>query len=103
MASLSRSLPLRVKLRLSRFFEQAGQALGVGIAAMAHMFDIDLYIIGGSVAKSGDLLLDPTRRAVRYRAFSSIGPRVNVLASSLGDEANILGSAWVARQAMPRS
>jgi len=79
-------------------FEQAGQALGVGIAAMAHMFDIATYIIGGSVAQAGDLLLEPTRQAVRYRAFGSIGARVRVLASPLGDDAAILGCAHVARQ-----
>ena len=81
-------------------FQQAGQALGVGIAAMAHMFDISTYILGGSVAKAGDLLLDPTRAAVHYRAFGSIGSRITVVASPLGDDAGILGSAWVARQAI---
>ena len=79
-------------------FQQAGQALGVGIAAMAHMFDISTYIIGGSVVQAGDLLLTPTREAVRYRAFASIGSRVKVIASSLGDDAAILGCAWVARE-----
>ena len=79
-------------------FEQAGQALGVGIAAMAHILDITTYIIGGSVSQAGDLLLEPTRKAVRYRAFDSIGSRVNVLASPLGDDAAILGCAWIARQ-----
>lgn len=79
-------------------FEQAGQALGIGIAAMAHMFDISTYVIGGSVAQAGDLLLEPTRRAARYRAFQSIGSRVRVLASPLGDDAAILGCAYVARQ-----
>jgi glucokinase len=79
-------------------FEKAGQALGVGIAAMAHMFDISLYIIGGSVVKAGDLLLKPTRKAVRYRAHDSIGSRVTVVASPLGDDAAILGMAQVARK-----
>ncbi len=81
-----------------KVFEQAGQALGIGIAAMAHMFDISTYVIGGSVAQAGDLLLEPTRRAVRYRAFGSIGSRVTVIASPLGDDAAILGCAYVARQ-----
>lgn len=81
-----------------KVFEQAGQALGIGIAAMAHMFDISTYVIGGSVAQAGDLLLEPTRRAVRYRAFQSIGSRIRVLASPLGDDAAILGCAYVARQ-----
>lgn len=82
-----------------KVFEQAGQALGIGIAAMAHMFDISTYVIGGSVAQAGNLLLEPTRRAVRYRAFGSIGSRVTVIASPLGDDAAILGCAYVARQA----
>ncbi len=86
------------QLQAKQVFEQAGQALGVGIAAMAHMFDISTYIIGGSVAQAGDLLLEPTRAAVRYRAFASIGSRVKVLASSLGDDAAILGMAEVARR-----
>ncbi len=79
-------------------FNQAGQALGVGIATMAHVLDIETFIIGGSVAKAGDLLLKPTREAVLYRAFESIAPRVTVVASPLGDDAAILGCAWTARQ-----
>ncbi len=79
-------------------FEKAGQALGAGIAATAHLFDISLYIIGGSVVKAGDLLLRPTRQAVRYRAYDSIGPRITVVASPLGDDAPILGMAQIARK-----
>lgn len=81
-------------------FQKAGEALGTGIAAMAHMFDISAYIIGGSVAQAGDLLLAPARKAVRYRAFDSIGSRVTIVASPLGDEAAILGMAHVARTAL---
>jgi glucokinase len=79
-------------------FQQAGQALGVGIATMAHLFDITTYVIGGSVAQAGELLLEPTRQAVRYRAFDSIGSRVTVVASPLGDDAAILGLAEMARR-----
>jgi glucokinase len=78
-------------------FQQAGRALGVGIAALAHMFDIETYIIGGSVVQAGELLLAPTREAVRYRAYESIGSRVKVIAGPLGDDAPILGMAQVAR------
>jgi glucokinase len=79
-------------------FAGAGQALGVGIATLAHLFDIDLYVIGGSVAQAGELLLGPTRAAVRYRALASIGPRLAVVASPLGDDAAILGCASIARR-----
>jgi glucokinase len=79
-------------------FQQAGRALGVGIAALAHILDIETYIIGGSVVQAGELLLAPTREAVRYRAYESIGSRIKVIASPLGDDAPILGMAQVARQ-----
>lgn len=82
-----------------QIFQQAGQALGTGIATMAHLFDITTYIIGGSVAQAGDLLLEPARQAARYRAFASIGSRVTITASPLGDNAPILGLAEMARRA----
>lgn len=84
-------------LQAQAVFQQAGRALGVGIAALAHMFDIETYIIGGSVVQAGELLLAPTREGVRYRAYESIGSRVKVIASPLGDDAPILGMAQVAR------
>jgi len=83
-----------------RVFEQAGQALGIGVATMAHLFDVSTYIIGGSVAQAGDLLLAPTRKAVQYRAYDSVAPRIKVMASPLGDNAAILGAAWAARRAI---
>jgi glucokinase len=83
-----------------RVFEQAGQALGIGIATMAHLFDVNTYIIGGSVVQVGDLLLEPTRKAVQYRAYDSVAPRIKVVASPLGDSAAILGAAWAARKAI---
>ncbi len=84
-------------------FEQAGQALGIGIATMAHLFDVNHYIIGGSIAKTGDLLLTPTRQAVKYRAYQSVAPRITVLAGPLGDDGAILGCAWLARQTLRQS
>jgi glucokinase len=92
-------LAARGQPQASQVFQQAGRALGIGVATMAHLFDINTFIIGGSVVQAGDLLLTPTREAVRYRAFESIGSRVTILASPLGDDAAILGCAWMARRA----
>jgi len=36
---------------------EAGEALGTAIASLAMILDIDLYVIGSSVARCGDLLL----------------------------------------------
>ena len=78
--------------------EEAGDALGAAIATMAMMIDVDLYVIGGSVAKAGDLLLAPARRAAPQYSHASVGARLRILPTALHDDGPILGCAWLARQ-----
>jgi len=77
---------------------EAGEALGAAVATMAMIVDVDLYVIGGSVAKAGDLLLEPARQAVPRHSFASVGSRVRIVATELGDDGPVLGCAWLARQ-----
>lgn len=80
-------------------FRNAGNALGAAVATMAMMLDVDLYVVGGSVAKAGDLLLDPARQTVPQFSFRSVSDRVRILPTALHDDGPILGCAWMARQA----
>lgn len=79
-------------------FADAGDALGAAVATMAMMLDVDLYVIGGSVAKAGDLLLEPARRGVPHYSHHSVSARVRIVPTALGDDGPILGCAWLARQ-----
>ena len=54
---------------------RAGEALGIAIASMAMILNIDLYVIGGSVAKAGDVFLEPARKIVPKYSFKSVSPR----------------------------
>lgn len=76
----------------------AGDALAAGIATMAMLMDIDLYVIGGSVARAGDLLLEPARNAVHKYAFGSVASRIRIVATKLHEDGAILGCAWQARR-----
>jgi glucokinase len=80
-------------------FEDAGDALGATVATLAMMLDVDLYVIGGSVAKAGDLLLEPARRGAPRYSHHSVGERVRIVQTALGDDGPLLGCAWLARQA----
>ncbi len=82
--------------------QEAGQALGVAVASMAMILNIDHYVVGGSVVKAGELLLAPARLAAPQYCFPSIGPRISIVASEMGDDAPILGCGWMARQALGR-
>ncbi len=76
----------------------AGEALGIAVATMAMILDIELYVVGGSVAKSGELLFEPARNVLPNYCFKSVAERVRITPSELAEEGPILGCAWLARQ-----
>ncbi len=76
----------------------AGEALGIAVATLAMVLDIELYIIGGSVVKAGDVLLNPARQAAPKYSFITVGPRIRIEPAALGDDGPILGGGWLARR-----
>ena len=60
--------------------------------------NIETFVIGGSVAKAGDLLLGPARESLPGYSFRAVSERVRMVASVLGEDAAILGAAVLARR-----
>lgn len=75
----------------------ARQVLAQAGWALAMTLNIELFVIGGSVAQAGDLLLGPARETLPGYAFKTVSARVRVRASQLGEDGAILGAAWLAR------
>ncbi|MFZ3572425.1 ROK family protein [Streptomyces sp. BH097] len=82
-------------------FERAAQALAAGIAATATLVEIDIAVIGGGVAKSGDLLFTPLRRALRDYATLSFVQGLTVVPASMGTDAGLVGAAAAALRVGP--
>lgn len=80
-----------------RVFHDAGRALGAAVATMAMLLDVDTFVLFGSVVKAGHLLLDPAREAVPGYSHHSISSRVRLLTAELGDNAGMMGAAWIAK------
>jgi glucokinase len=78
----------------------AGEALGITVASLAMILDIELYVIGGSVIKAGDLLFAPAQQILPQYCFESIASHVKIVPVDLGDDGPLLGCAWLARQAV---
>ncbi len=76
---------------------QAGEALGKAVSMTTMMLNIDLFVIGGSVAKAGDLIIEPARRKLDDHTYGSVGCGVKIVASDLDTDGPILGCAWLAR------
>jgi glucokinase len=77
---------------------RAGRALGTGIATMAMILDVERYVVGSSVAKAGDLLLEPARQMVPNCSYDSVSCRVQILPTATQDDGPILGCGWLARR-----
>ena len=80
--------------------DAAGEALGIAVASLAMILNIDLFVIGGSVSKAGDVLLEPARRALSEHCYRSVGCTLGIVPAELGDDGPVLGCALLARQAL---
>jgi len=78
--------------------DRAATYLGVGMVNLVNIFNPEIIIVGGGMAKMGDLLLNPARDVVRERAFQLPGCVVSIVPAQFGDDAGVLGAAIFARQ-----
>lgn len=79
-------------------FEDVGTWLGVGLAGLASGFDPELIIVGGGLSETGDLLLEPARRAFAARLpGAAYRPDIGIVRAELGAEAGLVGAADLAR------
>ena len=85
-----------------RIFEQAGCRLGLAVANLISLFDPQVVVLGGGLAGAADLFLDALERAARARAQPLAAPKVRIVASRLGADANLLGAAHLAWDALRR-
>jgi glucokinase len=82
-------------------FNRAAQALAAGIAATATLVELDVVVVGGGVALSGELLFAPLRSALGDYAALPFARGVRLRAAELGTDAGVVGAAAAAAQAVP--
>jgi glucokinase len=80
-------------------WNRAGAYLGIGVANILTSVGVKRVVIGGGVAKAGDLLLDPVRKEIKKRVFLMPVDKVDIVTARLGTDAGIVGmAAWSAQQ-----
>ncbi|MBO8168049.1 MAG: ROK family protein [Thermoanaerobacteraceae bacterium] len=73
--------------------DRAAYYLGVAVANVLTVLDLEGVIIGGGVASAGDTLLTPLRRVIREQLLFYDRRPVKVVLSQLGNEAGFYGAA----------
>ncbi len=81
--------PLAVEL-----IRHAGWIVGLGIVTLMHLFNPQVVVVGGGVSKTGELLFEPMRDAVRQYALDpAYWEHVPIVPAALGDNVALVGAA----------
>jgi glucokinase-like ROK family protein len=82
----------RGDLVAQQILEDAGEHLGVAIAGLVNIFNPDVIVVGGGVAKTGDLFLEPVRKAVAQRSLPAAAENLRITTAVLGRRSSSLGA-----------
>ena len=77
--------------------EEIGTTLGMAIAGLINIFNPELIVLGGSVAKTKEYLLLPVRSAIQKHSLNIINSDTTIKFSKLGDKAGTIGSCMLSR------
>jgi predicted NBD/HSP70 family sugar kinase len=75
-----------------RVIADAARFVGVAAATLCNTLNPEVLVIGGELARTGELLLAPLRAAIARYAIPAAADDVRVLAGELGDRAELLGA-----------
>jgi predicted NBD/HSP70 family sugar kinase len=81
-----------------RVFADLGRMAGRPLASFCTMFDPSAVILGGSLGAAGQYVLDGIRESIDRHAAPVVADSVVVIPGELGDRAELLGGAALARQ-----
>lgn len=79
-----------------QLWEDIGDEIGAALASVIWVLNPDAIVIGGGVAKAGELLLGPIRRSVQARTAKVFHENLRIVPAALGNEAGIIGNAILA-------
>lgn len=76
----------------ARVIADAGQSIGAALATLCNMLNPRRIVVGGELSAAGELLLAPLREALDRATIQSARADVQVVQSTLGERAQVLGA-----------
>ncbi len=78
---------------------EAAEHLGTAVASLLNLMNPAMVVLGGDLARLGELLLDPLRERVSSRTLVSSVSAARILASELGPQSVAVGAATLVLKA----
>lgn len=82
-----------------RAVARSGRAIGQAIASATNLLDLDVVVIGGGFSRVSPDLLEFAREAIAERTEFAFATRVQLVPSTLSDEAPLIGAAALVHRA----
>lgn len=79
-------------------FKEAATLVGISIANLINLIDIEVVIIGGGVTKAGELFFAPLQAVVNKETANIPSRKVSIISSILGELAGVMGAIAIAQQ-----
>ena len=73
-------------------FDKAGYFLGLALVNSLNILNFQRVAIGGGLGRTGDLMIEPARRALNDRGFQSFVHDVSIVPAEIPDDAAMLGA-----------
>lgn len=80
-------------------WEQFGTALGIGMASLVNILNVEMIVIGGGVSQAWEMFIGKALAELKRRALRAPAERVKVMKSVLGDDEGIIGASYLALNA----
>src|SRR5256885_50318 len=79
--------------------ERTGRSIGIAVASMINLLNIERIVLGGPVIEAGDLLLKPIMTEAGKRSLRQCFEATTIVAGELGADGVAIGVALLARDA----
>lgn len=91
---------LKEDLLCIELVEDIGQKLGRYLAGLINLLNPEMVIIGGSLARTGDSVLQPVKSAVRKYSLNMVNRDSAIVLSKLQGKAGVTGACLLARKSL---
>lgn len=83
-----------------RLWEETAEYIAIGLGAIVHVLAPEAIVLGGGVAQTGELLLEPVRRRLCDHVFYVPLEMIAVRGAVLGHDSALIGAAALALDAV---
>lgn len=84
--------PLNTVPEVKEILLQTGRYVGIAVANLISLFNPEMVILGGELARAGDLLLETVVTEIRNRALKEIGETVRIFLSDMREDPPLMGA-----------